>query len=185
TTAPARSPTKMRPAYVSGGMSAFRRACFQTTPDSRRPFARAVTTYSWPRVSSIAERTSRMIPATVNHPSVIEGSTRCAGPPAPLERIPEVTEHSVAEIDRVLHRERSIEPEDARHRLAVVLGGPCVEQDVERVPGEPRHDERDHRQQPQRHQRLENAREKKASHARPAASAHRAGTTHSTWGKPR
>src|SRR5437867_8695759 len=56
TTAPARSPTKTRPAYVSGGMSAIRRACFQTTPDSRRPLARAVATYAWPGGSNVAQR---------------------------------------------------------------------------------------------------------------------------------
>src|SRR3989475_11378726 len=47
TTAPARSPTKMRPAYVSGGMSAFRRAGFPTTPDSRGPFAPPVSACTW------------------------------------------------------------------------------------------------------------------------------------------
>ena len=68
---------------VSGAMEALRRQCFQITFHSGIPFTRASFTNSLSSTSSMDERTSRMMMATWNQPSVMAGSMRCWSPPRP------------------------------------------------------------------------------------------------------
>jgi len=68
---------------VSGAIPALRRQCFQTTFHSGIPLMRASFTNSLSSTSSIDERTSRMMAATWNQPSVMAGSMRCWSPPRP------------------------------------------------------------------------------------------------------
>ena len=61
------------PAKVTTGISAFLRACSQTTRRSATPLTRASLTYSESSTSSMPERSSRISPATTNQPSVKPG----------------------------------------------------------------------------------------------------------------
>jgi hypothetical protein len=63
------------PAKVTTGIIAFLSACSQITRPSTTPFTRASLTYSESSTSSMPERSSRIMPATTNHPSVKPGST--------------------------------------------------------------------------------------------------------------
>ena len=59
---------------MTTGISALRSAWWKVTRRSGTPLARAVRTYSRPRVSSIVERAMRVIVAAVAVPSVSVGS---------------------------------------------------------------------------------------------------------------
>ena len=83
TTEPVRSDPAMMAKTVSGAMEALRRQCFQTTFHSGIPFTRASFTNSLSSTSSMDERTSRMMTATWNQPSVMAGRMRCWSPPRP------------------------------------------------------------------------------------------------------
>src|SRR5947208_8048146 len=77
--------TKLMPANVSTGISAFLKACLAMTRDCGRPFSRASLTYSDPRTSSIEERVRRMCEAAKYQPSANAGMIRCSGVPEPEE----------------------------------------------------------------------------------------------------
>src|SRR4029077_19041029 len=77
--------TKLIPARVSTGISAFLKACLAMTRACGRPFRRASLTYSEPRTSSIEERVRRICEAAKYQPSAKAGMIRCNGVPAPEE----------------------------------------------------------------------------------------------------
>ena len=77
--------TKLMPANVSTGISAFLNACLAMTRDCGRPFSRASLTYSDPRTSSIDERVRRICEAAKYQPSANAGMIRCSGVPEPEE----------------------------------------------------------------------------------------------------
>ena len=77
--------TKLMPANVSTGISAFLKACLAMTRDCGRPFSRASLTYSDPRTSSIEERVRRICEAAKYQPSAKAGMIRCNGVPEPEE----------------------------------------------------------------------------------------------------
>ncbi len=58
---------------VNGAIDALRKQCFQTTFHSGTPLMRVNFTNSLSSTSSMDERTSRMMAATWNQPSVIAG----------------------------------------------------------------------------------------------------------------
>src|SRR5215831_4513640 len=68
---------------VKGAIDALRRQCFQTTFHSARPLIRVSFTNSVSSTSSIEERTSRMMAATWNQPSVMAGRIMYWIPPRP------------------------------------------------------------------------------------------------------
>ena len=73
----------MKPAKVITGISALRRACFQTTVRSGTPLARASLMNSLSSTSSMLERSRRTIPAAIDSPSTSAGSTKCFHEPIP------------------------------------------------------------------------------------------------------
>ena len=75
--------TRLMPASVSTGMSAFLSACFTITRFSGSPFRRASFTYSEPSTSSMDERVIRMWAAAKNQPSAKAGMMRCQTVPEP------------------------------------------------------------------------------------------------------
>src|SRR5262249_27841491 len=83
TTATLTMMTRLMPASVSTGMSAFLNACLAMTSASGRPLRRASFTYSEPSTSSMAERVSLMWAAAKYQPSANAGMMRWSGVPAP------------------------------------------------------------------------------------------------------
>ena len=83
TTATLTMMTRLIPARVSTGISAFLKACLAMTSDCGRPLRRASLTYSEPSTSSIDERVSRIWAAAKYQPSAKAGMIRCSGVPAP------------------------------------------------------------------------------------------------------
>ncbi len=75
--------TRLMPASVSTGISAFLNACLPITSASGRPFRRASFTYSEPSTSSMDERVSRMWAAAKYQPSAKAGMIRWAAEPEP------------------------------------------------------------------------------------------------------
>jgi hypothetical protein len=75
--------TRLIPARVSTGISAFLKACLAITSFCGSPFSRASFTYSEPSTSSIEERVSRICEAAKYQPSAKAGMIRCSGVPAP------------------------------------------------------------------------------------------------------
>src|SRR2546426_10604225 len=75
--------TRLIPAKVSTGISAFLKACLEMTSASGSPLSRASFTYSEPRTSSIAERARRMWEAAKTQPSAMDGITRWSTVPDP------------------------------------------------------------------------------------------------------
>ena len=84
TTAPPRRAPSCRPSMVIVGMSAFFNAWRSTTARGARPFARAVTMYSWCSTPSTPERTSRASTADEMSPSAVAGMTSRSSPPCPV-----------------------------------------------------------------------------------------------------
>ena len=74
---------RLMPANVSGGIKAFRRACFQMTAVPDTPLARASLIYSESSTSSMAERTTLMLTAMKNQPRVMVGRIRLVQPSRP------------------------------------------------------------------------------------------------------
>src|SRR5207253_9734418 len=68
---------------VKGAIDALRKQCFQTTFHSGTPLMRVNFTNSLSRTSRMDERTSRMMAATWNQPSVIAGRIMYWIPPRP------------------------------------------------------------------------------------------------------
>src|SRR5712692_7192554 len=77
--------TRLIPASVSTGISAFLSACLAMTNASGSPLMRASFTYSEPRTSSMDERVSRMCAAAKYQPSANAGMSTCAAVPEPEE----------------------------------------------------------------------------------------------------
>src|SRR5712664_2948102 len=75
--------TRLIPASVSTGISAFLKACLEMTSASGSPLSRASLTYSEPSTSSIDERVSRMWAAAKYQPSAKAGISTCQGVPDP------------------------------------------------------------------------------------------------------
>src|SRR5881296_4578090 len=75
--------TRLIPASVSTGISAFLKACLEMTSASGNPLSRASLTYSEPSTSSIDERVSRMWAAAKYQPSAKAGISTCQGVPDP------------------------------------------------------------------------------------------------------
>src|SRR4030095_5417457 len=85
TTATLTMMTRLMPASVSTGISAFLNACLEMTSASGSPLSRASFTYSDPSTSSIDERVRRMCAAAKTQPSAMDGITRCSSVPDPDE----------------------------------------------------------------------------------------------------
>src|SRR5713101_4580948 len=83
TTATLTMMTRLMPASVSTGMSAFLKACLAMTSASGSPLSRASFTYSDPSTSSMAERVNLMWAAAKYQPSANAGMMRCATEPEP------------------------------------------------------------------------------------------------------
>src|SRR3954465_1557378 len=77
--------TRLMPASVITGISAFLSACLPITSDSGSPFRRASLTYSEPSTSSMEERVSRMWAAAKYQPRAKAGIKTCQGVPEPDE----------------------------------------------------------------------------------------------------
>src|SRR5262252_8323289 len=75
--------TRLIPASVNTGMSAFLKACLAMTSASGRPLSRASFTYSEPSTSSIEDRVSRMWAAAKYQPSAKAGMSTCSTEPDP------------------------------------------------------------------------------------------------------
>src|SRR5437016_13196229 len=75
--------TRLMPASVKTGISAFLNACLAMTRDSGSPLRRASLMYSEPSTSSIEERVRRICEAAKYQPSAKAGMIRCNGVPAP------------------------------------------------------------------------------------------------------
>src|SRR5438067_13790048 len=75
--------TRLIPASVSTGISAFLKACLPMTRASGRPLRRASLMYSEPSTSSIDERVRRMCAAAKYQPSAKAGIKTCHGVPEP------------------------------------------------------------------------------------------------------
>src|SRR6478609_7529579 len=75
--------TRLMPASVTTGISAFLNACLPITSDCGRPFSRASLTYSEPSTSSIDDRVSRICAAAKYQPSAKAGIRMCSTPPDP------------------------------------------------------------------------------------------------------
>src|SRR5215475_3432997 len=87
--------TRLMPAKVSTGISAFLKACLAITRDSGRPFRRASLMYSDPSTSSMDERVRRMCAAAKYQPSAKAGISKCQTVPDPEEgNQPSETENS-------------------------------------------------------------------------------------------
>ena len=85
TTATLTMMTRLMPARVSTGISAFLKACLVMTRDSGRPLRRASLIYSEPSTSSMEERVSRICAAAKYQPSANAGMIRCRAVPEPDE----------------------------------------------------------------------------------------------------
>src|SRR5882672_2062848 len=77
--------TRLMPASVITGISAFLNACLEMTSASGNPLRRASLTYSEPSTSSIDERVSRMCAAAKYQPRAKAGIKTCQGVPEPDE----------------------------------------------------------------------------------------------------
>src|SRR5262245_35068413 len=75
--------TRLMPARVRTGMTAFLKACFAITKRSESPLMRASLMYSLPKTSSMADRARRMWAAVNTHPRENAGMTRCFQLPEP------------------------------------------------------------------------------------------------------
>ena len=75
--------TRLIPASVSTGISAFLKACLAITSASGNPLSRASLMYSEPSTSSMEERVRRMWAAAKYQPSVKAGIRTCSGVPDP------------------------------------------------------------------------------------------------------
>ena len=76
--------TRLMPANVSTGISAFLNACIAITANAGRPFSRASLMYSLRSTSSMLDRVSRSSDAAKYQPSATAGITRLRQPPCPL-----------------------------------------------------------------------------------------------------
>src|SRR6266542_926154 len=85
TTATLTMMTRLMPASVSTGMSAFLKACLAMTNFSGSPLRRASFTYSEPSTSSMDERVSLMWAAAKYQPSANAGMTMWSAVPEPEE----------------------------------------------------------------------------------------------------
>src|SRR5262245_4925891 len=77
--------TRLMPASVSTGISAFLKACLAMTSDSGSPLRRASLMYSEPSTSSMEERVKRIWAAAKYQPSAKAGIKRCHKVPEPDE----------------------------------------------------------------------------------------------------
>src|SRR5215467_4398566 len=75
--------TRLTPASVKTGMSAFLNACRAMTTTSGRPLSRASLMYSLPSTSSMLDRVSLSIDAAKYHPSASAGMMTWRQSPAP------------------------------------------------------------------------------------------------------
>ena len=76
--------TRLMPANVSTGISAFLNACIAIAANAGRPFSRASLMYSLRSTSSMLDRVSRSSDAAKYQPSASAGITRLRQPPGPL-----------------------------------------------------------------------------------------------------
>src|ERR1700738_1192162 len=75
--------TRLMPASVSTGISAFLNPCLGMTKDSGSPLRRGRFMYSEASTSSMDERVSRLCAAAKYQPSANAGMMRCAAVPEP------------------------------------------------------------------------------------------------------
>ena len=76
--------TRLMPASVSTGISAFLNACIAITTNAGRPFSRASLMYSLRSTSSMLDRVRRSSDAAKYQPSATAGMIRLRQPPCPL-----------------------------------------------------------------------------------------------------